>query len=61
MDPDADRLRAVLLGEVQTCASHTKHGRGCNCERTVDSVLHRIRSEGYTLVKVPSVGDRVRG
>ena len=41
-----DRLYDLLLGEVETCAGHTKHAT-CNCRRTVASVIQRMANAGY--------------
>lgn len=44
-----DRLYDLLLGEVETCAGHTKHTT-CNCRRTVASVIQRMASDGYRVL-----------
>lgn len=44
-----DRLYDLLLGEVETCAGHTKHGN-CNCRRTVASVIQRMANDGYRVL-----------
>lgn len=43
-------LRRVLLGEVEARAGHYTHG-WCNCERTVNCVVQRLRSDLRPVVR----------
>lgn len=41
----AQTIRKVLYGEVTTCAGHEYHDRRCNCERTVASIMQRLKTD----------------
>jgi hypothetical protein len=46
MSTDRDRLFEIVLGEIETCSGHKRHGSWCNCRKTAGNVIRRLEMEG---------------